>query len=363
MEVISTNIYSRRDMGQTAAWGTRMMTGRYKKPYLLTEYGVGHRGHWVEDDPRGVIVHNGLWGALMSGSAGAALPWGWGHWIDTQNMYHYWKVVSDVVQDIPFCRRQWKPVNVEKLIYKDDSMTPYYASTFLEGWPRNYAYTIAPKPRPTDFRVLPDGEVDKPESFRADFYSRDSQTLSVDFPVDGTLVIHVPEILDKGGAILRVAVDGQMMLERTLIPHNADHPWQFWQFYPIPVTAGHHDIAISKDGPGAFWIGYELQNYLYREGPDLEIMGMQTVDQILLWARNPQFIWIYDREGRELKEQKEGLLTLEGVSDGEYSVVWRETTTGEILARSAVATDSGRLTLSTPEVTRSAVAKLVKLSH
>jgi hypothetical protein len=363
MEVISTNIYSRRDMAQTAAWGTRMMTGRYRKPYLLTEYGVGHRGHWVEDDPRGVIVHNGLWGALVSGSAGAALPWGWGHWIDRQNMYHYWKVVSDVVRGTPFHKRQWKPVNVEKLVYEDSSKPSYYASTFFEGWPRNYAYTLAPVPRPGSFQVSPSGQVDKPESFNAAFYGKDSHTLSIDFPVDGALVVHVPEIStgrnDK--PVLRVAVDGREALSQPLLPHDADYPWQFWRFYPIDVTAGHHDIEISNAGTGGLWTGYELQNYVYREGPDLEVMGMQTDDYVLLWVRNPQFIWIYDREGRKPEEQDEGLLTLSGVSDGEYSVVWCETTTGEVLVRCMAATDAGSLTLLTPRITRSAVAKLVRL--
>jgi len=373
MEVISTNIYSRRDMGETAAWGTKMMTGRYKKPYLLTEYGVGHRGHWVEDDPKGVIVHNGLWGALMSGSAGAALPWGWGSWVDSQNMYHYWEVVSDVVRDVPFCKRQWKLIDVEKFVYEDSSQPPYYASTFLEGWPRNYAYTIAPDPRPTDFRILPNGEVDKPESFRADFYSKDSQTISVDFPVDGKLVVHVPEITPPGEAgnpVLRVVVDGQEMLNEALVPHNADLPWQYWKYYPIDVKAGHHNIEVSnvsvgtgRRWAGGLWIAYELQNYLLREGPDLEVMGIQTDDHILLWARNPQFIWIYDREGREPEEQEAGLLTLKGVSDGKYSVVWWETTTGETLARRVAVAESGRLTLLTPPITRSASAKLIKLSQ
>jgi len=365
MEVVSTNIYSRRDMGQTAAWGTRMMTGRYRKPYLLTEYGVGHRGHWVEDDPKGVIVHNGLWGALMSGSAGAALPWGWGHWIDRQNMYHYWEVVSDVVWDVPFHKRQWKPISVEKLVYKDSSRPSYYASTFFEGWPRNYAYTIAPDPRPSTFRISSDGEVDKPESFGSALYGKDAHTLSIDFPVDGTLVVHVPEIStgrdDK--PVLRVAVDGREMINQPLVPHDADYPWQFWRFYPVDVVAGRHDIEVSNVGTGGLWTGYELQNYLYREGPDLEVIGMQTDDYILLWARNPQFIWIYDREDRQLEEQDEGLLTLNDVSDGKYSVVWRETTTGEVLARRIAATDGDHLTLLTPRITRSAVAKLVKLSQ
>jgi hypothetical protein len=79
-------------------------------------------------------------------------------------------------------------------------------------------------------------------------------------------------------------------------------------------------------------------------------------------ARNPQFIWIYDREGRKPEEQDAGLLTLNGVSDGKYSVVWRETITGETLSRRIAAAKSGRLTLLTPPITRSAAAKLIKLS-
>jgi hypothetical protein len=104
-----------------------------------------------------------------------------------------------------------------------------------------------------------------------------------------------------------------------------------------------------------------LQNYLHREGPDLEVMGTQADDHILLWARNPQFIWIYDREGRELEEQDEGLLTLSDVPDGEYSVVWWETTTGEVLARRVATAEANSLTLLTPRITRSAAAKLTKL--
>ncbi len=146
MEVVSTNIYSRRDMGRTAVWGTRAMIDRYRKPYLLTEYGVGHRGAWVPEDPTGVIVHNGLWGAVVAGSAGAGMPWGWDHWIDRQNMYHYWQVVSDVVRDIPFCKRQWKPAQAERFVYEGPPRPAHYASVLFEGWPRNYSYNMASKP-------------------------------------------------------------------------------------------------------------------------------------------------------------------------------------------------------------------------
>jgi hypothetical protein len=373
-EIISTNIYSCRDMGHISAWGTRMMTSRYKKPYLLTEYGVGHRGFWVEDDPEGVIVHNGLWGALMSGSAGAGMPWGWGNWVDQQNMYHYWKVVSDVVRDIPFHKRQWKPINVEKLVYKNSSKSPYYASTFFEGWPRNYSYTTSPRPLPKTFRISPQGEVDQQESFNAEMQGGVSHTLSIDFPVDGALIVHVPEIASygkSGDPILRVTMDGQEVINQKLIAHNDKCPWQFWMAYPVPVKSGHHDFEISNIGGSALWTGYELQNYIYRKGPDLDVIGMQTDDYILLWARNPRFIWIFEREKQEAGKiinelednlQDEGILTLSGISDGEYSITWWETTTGKVLSRRVENAKDNILTILTPKITRSAAAKIIKLS-
>ena len=120
-------------------------------------------------------------------------------------------------------------------------------------------------------------------------------------------------------------------------------------------------MEISNPGAGSFWTAYELDKYVRREGPDLDVLGMQTADHILLCVRNPQFIWVYDREGRGLQEQPEGRLTLGGGPPGEFSVTWWETTSGEVLGRQTARTIGGRLTLPTPKITRSAVAKLVRL--
>jgi len=365
MEVVSTNSYSRRDMGQTAAWGTRMMTARYQKPYLLTEYGVGHEGRWVENDPKGLIVHNGLWGALVSGSAGAGLPWGWDNWVDPQNMYGYWKPVAEVVRGVPFHKRQWQPVSVASMVYKDRGLRPYYAGRFFEGWPRNYAFTTSPNPRPTTFQVTREGQVDHPESFSAVLNSKQSQTLSIQVPVNTELVVHIPEIAIQGAGgnpALRVSVDGREALNQPLAPVSREHVWEFWKYFPVPLAAGQRTIEVTNAGGGTLLTAYELRNYLRREGPDLDVLGIETEDYVLLWVRNPQFIWIYDREGRQLEEQPEGLLTLSNAPPGAFSVTWWETTTGEVLARQVARSTAGRLTVPVPKITRSAAAKLVRLS-
>jgi hypothetical protein len=365
MELVSTNSYSRRDMGTTAVWSCRMMTSRYRKPYLLTEYGVGHEGRWVENDPKGVIVHDGLWGALVSGAAGAGLPWGWDNWVDAQNMYHYWKPVSELVSGIPFHKRNWRPVTVATLAFRERGRRPYYAGRFFEGWPRNYSYRIGPNPRPTVFQVTPEGQVDHPESFNAVFNSGQSQTLKINAPANATFTVHVPEISLQGASgnpVLRVAVDGVEALRQTLEPVNRDRVWEFWKHYPVPLAAGQREVQISNAGGGSLLTAYELQNYFRREGPDLDVYGMQAEDYVLLWVRNPQFNWIYDREGRKLEEQPEGLLTLSDAPPGAFSVTWWETTTGEVLARRVERTAGGRLTLVAPKITRSAAAKLVRVT-
>ena len=89
---------------------------------------------------------------------------------------------------------------------------------------------------------------------------------------------------------------------------------------------------------------------------------MQTEDYVVLLVRNPQFNWVYDREGGKLEEQSEGALTLSKAPAGGFSVTCWEATTGEVLARQGTRSQGGQLTLTTPRVKRSAAAKLVRLS-
>jgi hypothetical protein len=362
MEIVSTNIYSRRDMGQTAAWAVRRMSGLYRKPFVITEYGVGHHGGWVQEDPEGVIVHNGLWGALMNGSAGTALPWGWGEWVHGQDMYHYFKAVAAVVEGVPFCKRQWKLIEAERLTYRDGSGKPYHASVFFEGWPRNYSFTLCPPQPPEVFDIDGDGQVKQQESLRGWLPAGASQTLAVTFPVDGSLTVHIPERSGDGAPILDVHLDGTKALTRDL-PNDTEVAWSYWKHFTVSVPAGPHKIRVSNAGSGTFWTAYELGNYRRREGPDLDIQGIQTDDYVLLWARNPQFIWLCAKEGRKPEPQPEGRLALKGVRDGRYSVTWRDTVTNEVLLEREVKAEGGRLVVDTPAITRSAAARVVQAAR
>jgi len=359
MEVVSTNIYSRRDMAQTGIWGTRYMTAHYRKPFLLTEYGVGHHGGWLTEDPTGIIVHNGLWGPLMSGSAGTGMPWGWGGWIDTLDLYRYWKPAAELVAGVPFAQRDWRPLQVERFAFREPGRKAYYSDVFVEGWPRNYSYTLCPAQRPEVFTIDADGELREEENLCAVLRGGEGHTLSAAFPVDGTFVVHVPEISESGDPVLRVDIDGVEALLQAL-PRGDAKAWEYWRAFPVPVPAGNHRLTIANAGGGSLLTAYELQRFRRREGPDLDIAGQFCEDYILLWLHHPQFIWLCQREGRQPMAQPEGVLTLTAVADGTYRVTWLDTTTGETLHSGTVEARAGRLDLPTPAIPRSAVAKLIR---
>ncbi|MGQ9635190.1 MAG: DUF5060 domain-containing protein [Bryobacteraceae bacterium] len=358
MEVVSTNTYGRLDMAETGIWAANTMRSFYRKPYLLTEFGP-----WSSEYRGNVMINNGLWGAVMAGSAGVGLPWGWDSWIDPENLYHLWDVAARVVQDVPFHKRKWQPINVARFTYRAGQKKRYYGPVFFEGWPGNYAYTLAPKPTPTIFRLSPEGQLDHPESLSAVLGPNVSHTFQIRAPVDTSFVVHIPRLAPVGEtSILHIEVDGKEALRESVTAASSELAAKYWRQFPVLLKAGDRSIRVSNIGAGRFWTGYEVRHYRLREGPALNVIGIQTDDHILLWLRNPEFIWIFDREGRKLEEQPEGSLVLHNAPPGEFVATWWETTTGELLGRQTAKTVKETLVLSTPRITRSAVAKLVRIT-
>jgi len=361
MEIVSTNSYSRRDMGRTACWAGRCMTREYGKPYLLTEYGVGHHGGWIREDPEGIILHNGLWGSLVSGSAGTAMPWGCYNWIDPQGLYRYWRPVAEFVKGVPFHCRKWRPVQAASFRFADKNRKPYYAGVFFEGWPRNYAYTLC-KTTPDTYHITDEGNVLEQKSLRGVLRSDEQQRFVLTCPVAGQFVVHVPEISSQGAPVLHVAIDGNVVISESLKPGKAG-PWSFWRAFAAPIGKGRHTIVVCNAGTGALWTGFELTRFRLREGPDLDVYGIQCEDVIFLWLRQPQWIWIYRREGRKAPPQPAGLLTLSHVSDGTYRVRWLDTRTGQDLGGADLTAAHGMLVLPTPSSIVSAAAKIEKIGR
>ncbi len=392
IDLVATNLYTRHDSASSALWAARFMTARRAKPYLLTEFGLGHYDRWKQNDPTGLALHDGLWGCAFGGAAGGAMVWEWDDWVAPCDLYHLYAPFASVMKDVPFSRYTWKPVASGTLLFKDPGHPSYFASVFFEGFSTNYAFNTCPKPRTNVFTVTPEGTVDRPECFngalapsgtrtgaggaaaRADaaVATRDSAcTFLITMPRDGELILHVPRLSGEQHPILEATVDGKIVLHRELARDDPNATWDYFGRFPIPLSAGPHRVTVQNVKPATadnFWpdrvtVAYELTNYLERNGPDLNFTGLQSNACILLWLRNPASTWLFARENRPLTTQPEGRLPLTGISDGDYLVTWTDTFTGDVLRRDSIAVHDGKVTLTTPPIARSAVAKLLRLGR
>ena len=221
MELVSTNIYAVKDIAHISEVWTKRLIERFGKPYMLTEYGIGHNmgaAGYAPHDPERVMVHNGLWSPLLSGSAGTGMAWDW-NWLDDDHFYRYIRAVARAVKSIPFSRRTWRDVQVQ---------------------------------------------------------------------------------------------------------------------------------------------AFEFAHYVRRNGPNLEVRGMQTDDYILIWLKHPEFNWIYRRMGMTSDAQPAGRLTLGNVPDGTWSAQWIDTIKARIIRHESMTAKNSILRLTTLPTARSLVVRLQK---
>ncbi|HUT87986.1 MAG TPA: DUF5060 domain-containing protein [Thermoguttaceae bacterium] len=369
MELVSTNIYAVKDVAHISEVWTKRLIEQFRKPYMLTEYGIGHNmgtAGYAPHDPERVMVHDGLWSPLLNGSAGTGMAWDW-NWLDDDHFYRYVQAASQVVKDIPFSRRTWQSVQVQAFEFADASRKPYYADTLIEGFPGNYTFPPDALDREL-FTVQENGRLDRQDLLHARLGERQnwraaSKSFVVRYPIDGQFIVYVPEL---GGGLkpaprLTVTLDGAVVLEQELLPDgSADQydPRAYYQKYAVDVPAGAHTIRVANTGGGTITTAFELTGYVRRNGPNLEVRGMQTEDYILLWVKHPEFNWMYRRMGMTSGEQPAGRLILRDVPDGIWSAQWMDTVEARPVGQETVTSKDGVLVLKTPPTAKSVVVRL-----
>jgi hypothetical protein len=369
MELVSTNTYAVKDIAQIAQVWTKRLIEQFRKPYMLTEYGIGHNmgsGGYAPHDPERVMVHNGLWSPLLNGSAGTGMAWDW-NWLDDEHFYRYIQAVAQVVKDIPFSRRAWRPAEVQAFEFADTSRPAYYADTLVEGFPGNYTFPPDAPDRET-FTVLANGRLDRQDLLHARLgeprsWQASAKSFQVRYPVDGQFIVYVPEISSspKSAPRLAVSVDGVVVLEWDLLPYGPADRYDaraYYRRYPVEVPAGSHTIRVANAGGGSFVTAFALTNYVQREGPNLEVHGWQTDDYLLLWLKHPDFNWMYRRMGMRSQEQPAGRLTLRDVPEGTWELRWMDTVQARPLGQETVISKNGIMLLKTPPTAKSVVARL-----
>ena len=368
MEIVSTNTYGIKNIAALSEIWTQKFTTRFNKPYMLAEYGIGHSnlppGGYGEVDPEKRMVHDGIWGPLVGGSAGTGMPWEW-QWLDNDIVLTFYKAVSKVVDGVPFSKREWKPVQVASLSFKPPRKI-HYSDVVIEGWNPTGNYGM-PKEAADQkiFRITADGKVEMNELLHSPLVdttgkknsrSVPSVTFSVNYPEDGEFVIFASDVRNTEPSVrLKVIIDGKEVLSKDLSPKP------FLQYFPVKVTKGSHSITITNGGGGSFQTAFELKNFKPSTGPDLEVRGLKCNDYIILWIKNQKYTLLHELAGIGFTKQAAGVLELKDIPDGAWLAEWVNTINSSTLKTELVEVKGSKLILNTPEINESIAVKLNKV--
>ncbi|MGC9042705.1 MAG: hypothetical protein ACP5KG_02475 [Myxococcota bacterium] len=99
---------------------------KYKKPFLLAEFGIDWSKSDYEYDRDGTAInfHNGVFAAISSGSAGTAMLWWWDDYIDRLNLYKILSPVNVVIDELGDMSN-YRPLNMDNLRYERDKLNVY----------------------------------------------------------------------------------------------------------------------------------------------------------------------------------------------------------------------------------------------
>ncbi len=368
MGIVSTNTYGIKNIAEVSGVWTKKITTQFRKPYMLAEFGIGHNnlppGGYGEVDPGKRMIHDGLWGPLMSGSAGTGMAWE-NNWLDNGIVYNFLKAVSMIVKDVPFSHRQWTTVNVISFRFRNEKST-YYSDVIFEGWDPTGNYGMPEEAaNQKSFNITTGGKVvpnDYLHSVLVDTSGKKNQrginsvTFNVTYPVNGEFLVYASDVRNVSPTVkLKLAVDNKEVLNKELTAKP------FMQYFPVPVSKGSHTITVENGGGGSFQTAFELKNYLLKDGPSLEVRGLQTGDYILLWIKNQKYTLLHELAGIAFVKQPEGILELSSIPDGTWGAEWVNTIDASLIRTELVESENGKLILNTPPVDESIAVKLRKL--
>jgi len=113
MVFVQTHEYGSPDVAESLPRWSRQKVEKYGKPHFVGEFGTDWRGEGEKQDATGVCLHNAIWAAALSGSAGSAMTWWWDSHVHPRNLYYHFRALSRFLRDVDWIREAYRPAQVE----------------------------------------------------------------------------------------------------------------------------------------------------------------------------------------------------------------------------------------------------------
>ena len=367
MDVVATELYNDRDMGQAVHDDAIHTINKYRKPQLCIELGLAHGMFSDDRDVTGIHMHAALWSSAMSGSSTTPCFWHWSKIMELQLLPHF-AAIAKYLEGENFIGLH--PMEVETLRYSTLPPEPVCGDLELPtpdeevAWGPPAAGAVQEADRAHLIRVPNDGQPlegsvprilppNKPVAF------------DVEYAADGEFVFAGWWLPDTGVAKIRARLDDEEVLQ-------VDLPGVGWEGrlgssyqehlgvpHAFPVPKGHHRILLENTGDAWVTMSVDLCNYQRSDRPNVRVYGLADPTHAYLWITNRDNTWWRNRMGKTPRVVRNVTATLGGFQPGSYEVEWWDTYAGVVSARESVSADAdGALELNIPEVARDIACKI-----
>lgn len=364
------------DSGPILAATSMDWTGKYRKPFLMGEFGIDWKSSDRRHDARavGANLHNGLWASLASRSLGTAAIWYWDDYVDACGLYGHFTPVAEFVR-----RVRWRGFAPER----PATLTLAYVT------PRPPSLADVSAPLADEWRRQPDGEVrlgqdgewlgGVPSAFLFSPSKPDLRAplrLRLEMPQAGTVRLTVGRV--SSSATLKVTVDGNTALTREFRcgpPGQGRYKettwaeqWGIWQCtfdeeVSLDLAAGSRLVELTNEA-GDWMTVPRILITGYRDAALPNVRALVLVDrkQAIGWFQDRASTWQADRDGVALEEIAPLRVAFSGLDDGPCAITWLDTWKGVPLREGKAAAAGGMLTLETPPFRRD-VALIVQAAE
>lgn len=332
-----------KDIGISMPSIIESLWSKYKKPVIITEFGVDYR--WIgmpgftgipfwAFDKEGVGLHEGLWSSILSGSPISAMSWWWDTQIEKYNLFYHFKALAEFLKNIDPVKNELRKIDIsiEPVDKKEITSITLYPNA---GW-----IWYSPTQR-NIYTIYPNGSIEGDLSLLSGFVygkSHSQRTLNpifiVTFLEKGRVVININSV-GRGSAAPSIYVNGSKILELNLpdIDQRSDEAAnEYNKEIVLELNPGTYEIKIDNEGMDWYtWDYIKFENIVYSIAK-VQALGLGNKTFAIMWIRNRDFNWWnYVMLNKSPLPLKNIAITLDNLEDGKYIVEFWNTFTGSII--------------------------------
>lgn len=379
MDIVTMHVYgngSDFDLVPALAQKSAEAADRYKKPFIVAEFGIDYAKDDKENDPegKGIELHNSIWASTMLRSFGVPLNWWWDTYVRPKGLYGHYKALASFLKGVDWGSMAVSRARTTPVTFKASSRHDLPAKDVVIKTEDKFGKLFS-----NEWVILRNGDIDcrtMPNKYLHGMVKKDIRVdhkYVVDYPEDGKFILLVG-LVSQGGE-LHISVDGKEIYSQAFPAGAGTGPWKRslymkqWNIYQcvynkeivVDVPKGRHTVTLSNTGKD--WMGIEkikLTGYNDGSFAFARCLGLAIGGEMMFWVQNKGSNWKAAKDGQEPGTIKDAYFDVSDTEDGAYEVEWWDTYKGVPVGKHSARALNGVLRVDIPEFSRDIACKVRK---